>query len=220
VSSLRASPSLPLHLSKDSPQAAASVNSIITSLRYIAAEIALGLLFLHNKGIVHQDLKPANILISYEGHAIIGDFGAASQCQRFQPHRGLPTAQTHPTSSNCEFEPITLSPTDYVTFTPLYAAPELRHRNQQGLVVYDLRSDWWSFGVILHELATGLVPFNSIIETDRSAVAGAWRRSEGDHSLSYGEIEILEDLFNVEGSEEVKDSIMLFGDLLRCVSGL
>ncbi|KAK0223984.1 kinase-like domain-containing protein, partial [Armillaria fumosa] len=96
----------------------------------------LAVLFLHENGIIHQDLKPTNVMVSAAGHVIVGDFGASSYMD---------------TCGNG----VTLQPTDVVTFTPLYAAPELQCRNTEGLVVFDERVDWWSLGVMLYELAMG-----------------------------------------------------------------
>lgn len=122
-----------------SPQ---QVHAALHSLRLLSAELVLAVLFLHENGIIHQDLKPANVMVSAAGHVIVGDFGASSYMDRCGKR-------------------VTLQPTDVVTFTPLYAAPELQCRNTEGLVVFDERVDWWSLGVMLYELAMGSVPFRT-----------------------------------------------------------
>lgn len=113
------------------------------SLRLLSAELVLGLLFLHERGIVHQDLKPANILVSPGGHAVITDFGSS----RFMPEiaemsspRGhhtshmndpdfaWPPQQEHALHTGvtvARYGPIVLGPDDQVSFTRRYAAPEL-----------------------------------------------------------------------------------------------
>ena len=146
----------------------------MTSIRLLAAEISLGLLFLHNKGIVHQDIKPANVMISFAGHAVIGDLGAATRLPLGDRHDG--------------YTRIVLEPGDLITFTSGYAAPELCARNLDMLLIYDERSDWWSFGVLLHELISGSIPFNTCAghETIRRE-----RRSVGDPSLAFTELEKL-----------------------------
>ncbi|TFK67641.1 kinase-like protein [Pluteus cervinus] len=143
------------------------------ALLLLGAEIASGLSFLHHHGIVHQDVKPANILISSDGHVVIGDFGAASQL----PPIGSGSENSH---HETVYGPIVLQPGDIVTFTPLYAAPEITTRNVDGLLLYDHRVDWWSFGVLLHELATGVVPFQVTNEQ-----LTPLRKSEGDAGGSF-----------------------------------
>ncbi|KAF9078388.1 kinase-like domain-containing protein, partial [Rhodocollybia butyracea] len=111
----------------------------------------LGLIFLHQRGIVHQDIKPSNIMISSAGHIIIADFGASTALPFSFDYEGFPVIPNSP--ANKTFHPIVLNAQDLITFTPLYAAPELVRRNRAGLVIYDSRADWWSFGVMLYELA-------------------------------------------------------------------
>ncbi|KAK0205461.1 kinase-like domain-containing protein [Desarmillaria ectypa] len=157
VSGVSASISLPYTFPiAPSPQ---QVHTALHSLRLLSAELVLAVLFLHENGIIHQDLKPANVMVSAAGHVIVGDFGASSYMDR------------------CG-NGVTLQPTDVVTFTPLYAAPELKCRNTEGLVVFDERVDWWSLGVMLYELAVGSVPFRT-----------GDCRTVGDFSYAFGEME-------------------------------
>ena len=88
---------------------------------------------------MHQDIKPENLLVTGSGHILIGDLGACH------------------VKSGKAFSHVTLGLASIVVFSPSYAAPELCHR-QDGLVCYDERADWWSFGVTIHKLATATFP--------------------------------------------------------------
>ncbi|KAG5723885.1 Rho-associated protein kinase [Termitomyces sp. T112] len=163
-----------------------SLEETVQSVRLLIAEIGLGLAFLHARGFIHQDIKPANILLSYAGHVVIGDFGATSK----MPF--VPSGHDRQ-SSGVEighFAPVVLDADDFVTFTPLYAAPEMKECNCNGQVIYDHHSDWWSLGILLHELVTGTVPFQKLAS---SKLILDGRRSEGDRSLTFGDLETLSD---------------------------
>lgn len=169
----------------------------IEALRLLSGEMVLGLRFLHSNGMVHQDVKPANIMISSAGHVVIGDFGASA---------------TLPLKEDAAYGVIVLGAQDVVTFTPLYAAPELLHRNSDDLVVYDERVDWWSLGVMVYELATGSLPFVSGKQDAREQS----RRSMGDSSLAFGELENLVVRILVDGKESWMIELENF---IRSVSG-
>ena len=176
-----------------------SEQEVIQALRFLAAELTLGLLFLHRRGIVHQDIKPANIMISDGGHAVIGEFAAASTLPVLchQTTSGNPFERPSRFSLSCVdedgamvFRSIVLQPEDTVIFTPLYAAPELLERRENGLLIYDERADWWSLGISLYEITTGGIPFH--ISNDAVSIGKGGRRDDSENGLVFDLLEGLD----------------------------
>ncbi|XP_049782572.1 uncharacterized protein LOC126184246 [Schistocerca cancellata] len=99
--------------------------------RFYAAEIVSGLKFLHKKGIVYRDLKLDNILLDYEGHIRIADFGM------------------------CKLQIFLDRMADTFCGTPDYMAPEIIKGQRYNQCV-----DWWSFGILLYEMLIGVSPFS------------------------------------------------------------
>ena len=98
----------------------------------ITRQLAEGLAAAHAKGVVHRDMKPANVLLDAQGNAYISDFGIARSI-----------ASTRLTQSGA------------VVGTPEYLSPE----QARGDAV-DARSDLYALGLILYEMLAGKPPFS------------------------------------------------------------
>lgn len=98
----------------------------------IAREVLVGLSFIHREGIIHRDIKAANILVTNEGKVRLCDFGVAAQVTSNKLKRST------------------------IVGTPYWMAPEVITEG----ALYNTKADIWSLGITMYEIATGNPPYS------------------------------------------------------------
>ena len=116
-----------------------------TRSHFYAVQITCAVSFLHSNGILHRDLKPSNCLLGADGHIRLADFGTCKDvgCDA----ESLSDSEIRRLGTK-------LGTTDYM-------APEVLRGHEYGKGI-----DWWSFGILLHELIFGVLPFPGQNESD------------------------------------------------------
>ncbi|HEY5922369.1 MAG TPA: SUMF1/EgtB/PvdO family nonheme iron enzyme [Kofleriaceae bacterium] len=140
----------------------------------LAIDLARGLAAAHRCGVLHRDVKPANAMITDDGHAKLLDFGLATMVDGHVDAIPAPPSEREPTArgsndhlaaidataSSHKREDLTFSrgsPVPGVEGTPLYAAPEV-WRGESAT----RRSDLYSLGILLYELLAGVAPHRGV----------------------------------------------------------
>ncbi|CAD8047722.1 unnamed protein product [Paramecium primaurelia] len=135
-------------------------------MKFYAAEILIGLDYLHKQNIIYRDLKPENILLDSEGHIKLCDFGLSKICS---------WGDMYAKSICGTFE---------------YIAPEIILEE-----IYTKSCDWWTYGALLYDMLTGKPPFYQLTKNQIKEYA-IGKDIEIPNYLSEEAIDLLKKLLN------------------------
>ncbi len=167
----------------------------LTCMLNISIGLAAALGHVHRQGLIHKELKPANVFVDHAGRVWLTGFGSASLLPR---------------------ERQASDPPDLVAGTLEYMSPEQTGRMNRSM---DTRSDLYSFGVVLYEMFTGLLPFTAADPLEwvhchiaRQPVAPAEHRAVPEPISA-----IIMKLLAKNAEERYQTAAGLEADLRRCV---
>ena len=133
--------------------------------RKYASEVVLALEYVHSVGVTHRDLKPDNLLISSDGHLKLADFGlsfvGASRDDNIIP-KASNEKSPHHRSGSISSDALS-SEKKMAVGTPDYLAPEVLLCETDEI---SQSVDWWSLGIIVFEMLSGVPPFHAPTPAD------------------------------------------------------